>query len=239
MKQGYYFPHFEEARNDRKIKRLRKELGIEGYGIYFMILEVLRSQPLFKYPINDIDLLADDFGTSEQKVKTVIFSYELFIIESTDFFSTKFIENLEPYLKMVEQRRIAGLKSGETRKIKAIEKLNSCSTAVERSLNENEQSKENKSKENENKKTFFKIGLKEYQIPLSQYIKSNLTIFFETFCINNKVQNPENLLKEVEKQYFTHDFKNENHIKNSIGSVYKKLIDKMPKNEVYKQTKYL
>jgi hypothetical protein len=41
-KDAYYFPHFYNARHDRKIKRLRKDLGIEGYGIFFMLLEVLR-----------------------------------------------------------------------------------------------------------------------------------------------------------------------------------------------------
>jgi len=142
MKSGYYFPHFEDARNDRKIKRLRKELGIEGYGIYFMILEILRSQSDYKYPINDIDLLADDFNTSEAKVKTVIFNYDLFVIETTDFFSIRFIENMQPYEKIIEQRRLAGLKSGEKRKLLSIEKMNDRSTTVERPPNKNELRKE-------------------------------------------------------------------------------------------------
>ena len=54
-KDAYYFPHFSNARHDRKIKRLRKELGAEGYGIYFMILEILREQTGFKYPLEDIN----------------------------------------------------------------------------------------------------------------------------------------------------------------------------------------
>ena len=69
MKDAYYFPHFCTARNDRKVKRLRKELGVEGYGIFFMLLEVLREQTDFKFPTEDIDLLADEFNTSEQKNK--------------------------------------------------------------------------------------------------------------------------------------------------------------------------
>jgi len=56
-KEGYYFPHFCNARNDLKILRLRKDLGEEGYGIYFMLLELLREQPELRYPCDDIDLL--------------------------------------------------------------------------------------------------------------------------------------------------------------------------------------
>jgi hypothetical protein len=105
-KDAFYFPHFCNARHDRKIKRLRKELGLEGYGIYFMLLETLREQLDFKYPMDDIDLLAEEFGTSEQKVKVTICNYQLFDIdEHNSFFSVKLIEYLEPYFKMKLQRQ--------------------------------------------------------------------------------------------------------------------------------------
>ena len=119
-KDAYYFPHFSNARHDRKVKRIIKELGVEGYGIYFMLLEVLRDQPDMQYPMDDIDLLADEFKTSEQKVNTVICNYKLFDI-TTDhkFFSPKLIEYMEPYFKMKEQRTRAGLKSGEIRALAA------------------------------------------------------------------------------------------------------------------------
>ncbi len=64
MKDAFYFPHFCNARHDRKLKRVRKELGLEGYGIFFMLLETLREQADYRYPIEDLDLLADEFGTS-------------------------------------------------------------------------------------------------------------------------------------------------------------------------------
>ena len=108
-KDAYYFPHFSNARLDRKIRRLRKELGMEGYGIYFCILEVLREQPNFSYPIKDADLLADDFNCSEEKVKTIITRYELFQISEDEFFSPKLIEYLDPYLKGKERKKIVGI----------------------------------------------------------------------------------------------------------------------------------
>lgn len=110
-KDAYYFPHFSNARGDRKIKRVRKELGPEGYAIYFMLLEVLRDQDGFRYPLQDIDLLADDFGTSEQKVNTVISNYKLFSLdENESFFSFKFNEYMQPYLDKKERARAAAMK---------------------------------------------------------------------------------------------------------------------------------
>lgn len=146
-KDAYYFPHFSNARNDRKLRRLRKELGVEGYGIYFMILEILRDQDGFKYPLDDIDLLADDFGTSEQKVRAVITVYKLFEVDNNEmFFSAKFNEFMQPYLNMKEQRRLAGIASGKARKLKALNEhpFNDSSTT-------DEQSKVNESKVNKSK----------------------------------------------------------------------------------------
>ena len=107
-KDAFYFPHFSNARNDRKIKRLRKELGAEGYGVYFMILETLRDQQDFCYPMEDIDLLSEEFDVSEAKVRTVICNYGLFDINNEqNFFSPKLIKYLEPYFKMKNQRKNA------------------------------------------------------------------------------------------------------------------------------------
>jgi len=143
-KDAYYFPHFSNARKDRKIMRVRKELGIEGYGIFFMILEVLRDEDNYRYPVEDIDLLADEFKTSEQKVRTVVCNYNLFEVDEQEkFFSPKFDEFMQPYLKMKAQRRQAGLKSAEKRKQKQLP-FNDRSTTVQ-------QSKVNESKVNESK----------------------------------------------------------------------------------------
>jgi len=110
-KDAFYFPHFANSRHDRKIKRLRMELGLEGYAIYFMLLEVLREQNDFKYPTSDIDLLANEFGTSEQKVRVVVANYQLFNVDDNDmFFSIKQIYYLQPYIEKTQRARLAAQK---------------------------------------------------------------------------------------------------------------------------------
>lgn len=123
MKEAFYFPHFIGARNDRKIQRVRRDFGVEGYAMFFMLLEVLREEQELAYPVEDIDILASDFGISEAKLKTLVFNYGLFEIKETVdgkiFFSPKQIEYLQPYLEKREHNRLKGIKSGIVRRQKA------------------------------------------------------------------------------------------------------------------------
>lgn len=109
-KDAFYFPHFANARHDRKLKRVQKELGLEGYAIYFQLLEILREQIDFMYPLEDIDLLADEIGTSEPKVRTVICNYQLFEVIDDKFFSIKQIYYLQPYIEKTQRARLAAQK---------------------------------------------------------------------------------------------------------------------------------
>ena len=104
------------------------------------------------YPLEDCDLLAEEFGTSDAKIKTVICSYELFDFdEDGKFFSPKMLVYLEPYFKMKEQRIIAGKASAAKRL------LNDRSTTVQQS--KVKESKVKESKVNNIKEDFNKILL--------------------------------------------------------------------------------
>lgn len=111
MKDSIYFPHYANTRNDLKIRRVRRDLGLESYAIYFMILEVLREQDDFRYPISDIDLLAEDFKTSESKVKVIIYNYDLFKVSDDYFFrSLTLDDSLGPLLEKRRERSLSGIK---------------------------------------------------------------------------------------------------------------------------------
>jgi hypothetical protein len=106
-KDAYYFPHFSNARNDSKLLKLRRILGIEGYGIYFMLLEILREQTDFKLPLKIVDELEFDLRVSKEKILTVITNYELFDVDSEFFFSPKMVLYLQPYIEKSERARLA------------------------------------------------------------------------------------------------------------------------------------
>lgn len=109
-KDAYYFPHFSNARNDAKLLKLRRILGIEGYGIYFMLLEVLRDQTDFKLPLASIDDLEFEFRISKEKILAVVTNFQLFEIIDDKFFSPKMMLYLQPYLEKTERARLAANK---------------------------------------------------------------------------------------------------------------------------------
>ena len=122
---NFLFP--TNFRNGKNIKRLIKDFNVQGYGVAVYLLETLAETEGHQYPINDIDLLADEMKVSVPVINTVINAYGLFeIIEHEDgsqFISSQLNQWLQPYYKQVEQRQIAGKISAEKKKIKQNQQL--------------------------------------------------------------------------------------------------------------------
>lgn len=115
-KDAYYFPHDSNAKDDPKCVLLIEQLGMEGYGIYWMLIETLRDQPEYRYPVALLPALARRYNTTVEKVKTVVFNYGLFVVEGdTIFFSQGLIAHMIP----LEEKRLklseAGKKGNQTR----------------------------------------------------------------------------------------------------------------------------
>lgn len=122
---NFLFP--TNFRNGKNVKRLIKDFNVQGYGVAVYLLETLAETEGHQYPINDIDLLADEMKVSVPVINTVINAYGLFeIIELEDgrqFISSQLNQWLQPYYKQVEQRQIAGKISAEKKKIKQNQQL--------------------------------------------------------------------------------------------------------------------
>jgi hypothetical protein len=121
---NFLFP--TNFRNKRNVKRLIKDFYIQGYGIAVYLLEILAETEGHKYPLNDIDLIADELKISIPTLQEIIKSYGLFkIIEEGEykFFSPALNQWLEPYYKQIEQRKIASQISVNSRKIKQQKQL--------------------------------------------------------------------------------------------------------------------
>jgi len=78
MKESFYFSHDYNSRTDPKIKKLIKNHGMQGFGIFWAIIEDLynndNSIPL------DIEGMSYDLRSNEDVVKSVIFDYNLFVV---------------------------------------------------------------------------------------------------------------------------------------------------------------
>ncbi len=85
-KDAFYFPHDSNAKDDPKIVMLMEQLGLEGYGIFWVLIEVLRDQPEYRYPMALTSALARRFCTTKEKVEIVITGYSLFEVDGDNFF---------------------------------------------------------------------------------------------------------------------------------------------------------
>lgn len=95
-KDTYYFSHDANAKDDPKCMLLIDQLGLEGYGIFWVLVETLRSQPDYKCPMNIVPSLARRFNTTAEKMKAVILGYDLFGTDETDvFFSESLLRRME------------------------------------------------------------------------------------------------------------------------------------------------
>lgn len=75
MKDAYYFSHDANARHDPKIIKMISTYGMEGYGWYWVIIEMLREQDNYKlsiYDHSDIDVIAFQTYSDSEKIKKYI-----------------------------------------------------------------------------------------------------------------------------------------------------------------------
>ena len=94
-KEAYYFSHDSNARNDDKILAVRMKLGMEGYGIYWSIIEKMRENADYMC-IKDYNVIAFDLRVSSEKIKSLVEDFNLFIFteNSKKFYSESFLERM-------------------------------------------------------------------------------------------------------------------------------------------------
>ena len=97
----YYFSHDYNAANDTKVLFLRHQLGMEGYGIYWYLIEQLANAG-GKLPLELIPVLAMQMHCTDVKVNGVLMNFGLFTIESGEFWSERLAHHLELRLKLSE-----------------------------------------------------------------------------------------------------------------------------------------
>lgn len=94
-KDAYYFSHDANSQDDPKCMALIDEMGMEGYGIFWALIEKLRSEKDYKLPIKLIPFLAKRWGVDYEKVEKVVNNYDLFKKSSEKFYSLRLIKSME------------------------------------------------------------------------------------------------------------------------------------------------
>ena len=141
-KDAYFFAHDSNARDDPKCCLLIDQLGLEGYGIYWVLIETLRDQPGYRYPLALLPVLARRYNTTPEKARVVVGNYGLFVVDDSEFFlSPALCRRMAHWDEKRELNRLKGIKSGERRRLQAATRtgselqLNSGSALVEQEHN--------------------------------------------------------------------------------------------------------
>lgn len=105
-----YFPHDTDMRNDPKIKALRRKFGVEGYGIYCMIIEYLGDSEHFIADVDKlgIELMSGDFDIEPGRLIEIICyctSLDLLQMESGELSCNSLENRLSPLLSKRERDR--------------------------------------------------------------------------------------------------------------------------------------
>ena len=144
MKLTNYFPHDYNARNDAKLIRLRMDMGLQGIGIYWCIVEMLYEED-GKIERSNLKAVAYAINEEVTNVQQVIEQYNLFEFDDKFIWSEAVSKRLKNIKKISSVRSSAGKASAEARKGKALQNTdtqedkdgNKCSTNVQQMFNKN------------------------------------------------------------------------------------------------------
>ena len=120
-KDAYYFSHDSNARNDIKIKALIRNYGLEGYGRFWVIIELLREQSDYQLQLDEFtyETLAEELRTGTDQVENFIdnciYKYKLFETNGESFWSASLLTRMDKMNKIREKRIEAGKRSAEAR----------------------------------------------------------------------------------------------------------------------------
>ena len=112
MKDSYYFSHDSNALSDPKILSLRCDYGMEGYGIFWAIIEMLRNQDDYKLDLSTrtykaIKMLCMTQLDIEKFINNCINEYELFVTDGEFFWSASLCKRMDKKDDVSEKRKKA------------------------------------------------------------------------------------------------------------------------------------
>jgi len=92
-KDTFYFSHDYNARQNKKLRRVIQKHGMQGYGLFWAIIEDLyQNENILKY---DLDSLEYDYRCDSEIIKSIINDFDLFQIQDDYFGSIAIQERIE------------------------------------------------------------------------------------------------------------------------------------------------
>lgn len=112
--KSLFFSHDYNASDDVKILFMRQQLGMEGVGIYWYVIERL-AQAGGKLPLKIVPVLSMQMQVPDVKVMAVINQFELFTVEDERFFSQRLLCNITMVTRIKDKLSDAGKRGARKR----------------------------------------------------------------------------------------------------------------------------
>lgn len=216
-----WFSHDSNAKDNPKCMLMIDQMGLEAYGIFWILIETLREQGDYTYPLALIPSLARKYNTTQAKMETIIKNYELFNIENNNFFWNG---SLSRRMQFFEQKKLQQIEAGKkgvmAKKIKRDKQLKELSgiNSTNRPSIDPQAIKINETKPNEKKE---KLSLNQFR-ELFKELYSNKIFYIEStiFSINTtfKLDQAGYILNMVSRKLL--DREDALHVWNALHSAY-------------------
>lgn len=113
----YWFKHDANARRNQKLLTMRLIYGAEGYGWWWMLLEMMRESSGYRLKISgkyDIATIAQELGAGKDKIKAFlddcVNEFRLFESDGEYIWSPSFLQRMKNYDEVIEAKRAAANK---------------------------------------------------------------------------------------------------------------------------------
>ena len=182
MKDSYYFPHDNNSYFDEKIIKLRMKLGLEGYGVYWAVIEQLHQNN--GYMDFDADAIAYALQMPSKCVASVIKDFGLFSFQknSKKFFSKRLLLHFKKRKSISKKRSEAG-KLGAKQRNKSLANAKQMPSKCSAKLSKG---KERKGKENN---ISTKVDIGKAKKPPNKFVDYSFKRFKEIYGFNHNDKN--------------------------------------------------
>lgn len=97
MKKDQYIPHEVSMRHTTEVMNLIEKEGVTGYGIYWAIMEYLRTQDNYIGDFRVLKNLARQLKVRPSKMLKILCEYDLFVYNDFTFYSPKLVDLMKGF----------------------------------------------------------------------------------------------------------------------------------------------
>ena len=196
-----YFSHDIFTRENLKIKRLVATHKMEGYGVFWAVVEFLHNNNN-KLLLSEIDIIAADLGVDVKLVESVVKNFKLFSIRNKVISSSRVAQNIKLKNEKSEKAKKAAMQRWQDNSTDADALLPQCecnaikeskvNESKEKEIKENKKNESKEIKENENAKNENKANQTALKQENSTEIKAEK---------QNSMQNAQSIIKNFAAQF--------------------------------------